>query len=128
MRSLSSGDQDGKRQQYLTSLKNLNESVTKWIKSHVEKNPFCILTPIFTDYEQHLKTLEKLDPEKSSVNKNENGQNSSSTQKGIYRNALYILCSNTSGLDVCLLMWDSILRAVTSYFRWSVCPYRYDTL
>ena len=102
--TVSSGDQDGKRLQYLTSLKNLNESVTKWIKSHVEKNPFCILTPIFTDYEQHLKTLEKLDPEKSSVNKNENGQNSPSTQLGIYRNALYFLCSSTGGSDVCLLM------------------------
>ena len=44
---------------YSENLKKLNESVLSWIKSHVDKNPFCILTPIFKDYEKHLDTLEK---------------------------------------------------------------------
>lgn len=44
---------------YLQDLKSLNESVLNWIKSHVEKNPYCILTPIFQDYEKHLKGLEE---------------------------------------------------------------------
>lgn len=48
-----------KNSSYLGSLKNLNESVLAWIKSHVEKNPFCILTPVFKDYEKHLSDIMK---------------------------------------------------------------------
>lgn len=43
---------------YYAKLKGLNESVTQWIKSHVDSNPFCILTPIFKDYEKYLKEIE----------------------------------------------------------------------
>ena len=43
----------------MAQLKSLNSSVAKWIKEHVDKNPYCILTPIFTDYEQHLGEIEK---------------------------------------------------------------------
>lgn len=42
---------------YHTRLKGLNESVAQWIKSHVDSNPFCILTPIFKDYERYLKEI-----------------------------------------------------------------------
>ncbi|EFN84518.1 Nucleoporin 50 kDa [Harpegnathos saltator] len=42
---------------YYTRLKGLNESVAQWIKSHVDSNPFCILTPIFKDYEKYLKEI-----------------------------------------------------------------------
>lgn len=42
---------------YYTRLKGLNESVAQWIKSHVDSNPFCILTPIFKDYERYLKGI-----------------------------------------------------------------------
>ena len=48
-----------KKKSYLPSLKNLNESVLAWIKSHVDKNPFCILTPVFKDYEKHLSEIMK---------------------------------------------------------------------
>ncbi|KAK3103702.1 hypothetical protein FSP39_021135 [Pinctada imbricata] len=48
-----------KQAQYVQNLKNLNESVLSWIKQHVEKNPYCILTPIFSDYDKHLKEIEK---------------------------------------------------------------------
>lgn len=60
---------------YMSSLRSLNESVLAWIKQHVEKNPYCILTPIFTDYEKHIKTIEGYksttnSPLKSSEEKN----------------------------------------------------------
>lgn len=45
------------------NLRKLNESVLSWIQKHVEKNPYCILTPIFKDYERHLEELEKAVPE-----------------------------------------------------------------
>ncbi|XP_078048872.1 nuclear pore complex protein Nup50 [Augochlora pura] len=47
-----------KSSEYFAKLKGLNESVTQWIKSHVDANPFCILTPIFQDYEKYLKEIE----------------------------------------------------------------------
>lgn len=47
-----------KSSDYYAKLKGLNESVTQWIKSHVDSNPFCILTPIFRDYERYLKDIE----------------------------------------------------------------------
>ncbi|XP_011872531.1 PREDICTED: nuclear pore complex protein Nup50 [Vollenhovia emeryi] len=43
--------------EYYAKLKGLNQSVTMWIKSHVDSNPFCILTPIFKDYERYLKEM-----------------------------------------------------------------------
>lgn len=46
-----------KKMLYYTKLKGLNESVSDWIKSHVEKTPLCILTPIFNDYEKYLKEI-----------------------------------------------------------------------
>ena len=58
------GKTDGAtRSKYLHQLKCLNEGVTKWIKQHVDKNPYCILTPIFKDYEKHLAEIEKHNPE-----------------------------------------------------------------
>lgn len=47
------------RADYLSNLKALNNSVLEWITQHVRKNPYCILTPIFKDYEKHLGELEK---------------------------------------------------------------------
>lgn len=51
-------ENDTEQATYMSSLRSLNESVLAWIKQHVEKNPYCILTPIFTDYEKHIKTIE----------------------------------------------------------------------
>ncbi|XP_072748485.1 nuclear pore complex protein Nup50 [Anoplolepis gracilipes] len=42
---------------YYAKLKGLNESVATWIKTHVDANPFCILTPIFKDYEKYLNEI-----------------------------------------------------------------------
>lgn len=43
---------------FLESLKALNESVLDWIKQHVEKNPYIVLSPIFEDYNNHMAKLE----------------------------------------------------------------------
>ena len=51
-------DSGANEKEYLASLKVLNETVTTWITDHVKKNPCCVLTPIFQDYEKHLKDLE----------------------------------------------------------------------
>ncbi|CAD6213391.1 GSCOCG00004047001-RA-CDS [Cotesia congregata] len=44
--------------EYYTKLKDLNQSVSQWIKTHVDSNAFCILSPIFRDYENHLKIIQ----------------------------------------------------------------------
>lgn len=49
----------GKSTSYQNKIKSLNEAVTEWIKTHVEKNPLCILTPIFKDYDKYLKEIEE---------------------------------------------------------------------
>ncbi|XP_018331221.1 nuclear pore complex protein Nup50 [Agrilus planipennis] len=54
--------------EYYAKLKGLNESVTKWIKEHVDANPFLNLTPIFKDYEQYLENIEKLKPSSNENN------------------------------------------------------------
>lgn len=57
-RALSNSDSETNEKEYLANLKVLNETVTTWIADHVKKNPCCVLTPIFQDYEKHLKDLE----------------------------------------------------------------------
>lgn len=47
-----------KPSEYYAKLKGLNQSVAQWIKTHVDANPVCILTPIFRDYEKYLKEIE----------------------------------------------------------------------
>ncbi|KAH9502716.1 Nuclear pore complex protein Nup50 [Bulinus truncatus] len=49
---------DSKDSSYLNFLKSLNESVLAWIKQHVDNNPYIILTPIFKDYENYLKSVQ----------------------------------------------------------------------
>ncbi|GLV37085.1 Nucleoporin 50kD [Carabus blaptoides fortunei] len=48
----------------------LNESVSQWIKTHVDKNPFCILSPIFKDYEKYLAEIESEKEETTEKNSN----------------------------------------------------------
>ncbi|KAI5634349.1 NUP50 (Nucleoporin 50 kDa) domain-containing protein [Phthorimaea operculella] len=50
---------EDKKMVYYTKLKGLNESVSDWIKKHVEETPLCILSPIFKDYEKHLKEIQE---------------------------------------------------------------------
>jgi nuclear pore complex protein Nup50 len=50
---------DSRSPEYYSNLKGLNQCVSRWIKSHVDSNPFCILTPIFRDYELYLTEIDK---------------------------------------------------------------------
>ncbi|XP_015125148.1 nuclear pore complex protein Nup50 [Diachasma alloeum] len=52
--------------EYFAKLKGLNEGVAQWIKTHVDANPFCILTPIFRDYDRYLKEIEAKREEQTS--------------------------------------------------------------
>ncbi|GAB0089299.1 Nuclear pore complex protein Nup50 [Sergentomyia squamirostris] len=51
--------------EYHQKLTSLNKSLLSWIKRHIEKNPLVILTPVFNDYEKHLKEIK---PESKSQN------------------------------------------------------------
>ena len=55
----SNDDKKEYSKEYLSHLKALNTQVCQWIKTHVEKNPYVFLTPVFKDYEKHLKDLEE---------------------------------------------------------------------
>lgn len=44
--------------EYLSQLRSLNISVSEWINKHVKENPYVDLTPIFKDYEDHLKSID----------------------------------------------------------------------
>lgn len=44
---------------YHKQLAALNRSVRDWIVKHVDANPLCDLTPIFTDYEKYLAGIEQ---------------------------------------------------------------------
>lgn len=46
--------------EYLRKIKALNIAVADWIKSNVDENPLCIITPIFRDYENYIKKFEDL--------------------------------------------------------------------
>lgn len=48
---------DSKSPEYYSKLTGLNQGVSRWIKSHVDSNPLCILTPIFQDYERYLDEI-----------------------------------------------------------------------
>jgi nuclear pore complex protein Nup50 len=50
---------DSKSTEYYSNLKGLNQCVSRWIKSHVDSNPLCILTPIFKDYERYLTEIDE---------------------------------------------------------------------
>ncbi|KAJ8927113.1 hypothetical protein NQ314_020386 [Rhamnusium bicolor] len=56
-----------KSNDYFSKLKGLNESVSNWIKKHVDKNPLINLQPIFKDYEKYFKDLEKEEGSKSNT-------------------------------------------------------------
>ncbi|KRT81430.1 hypothetical protein AMK59_5887 [Oryctes borbonicus] len=49
-----------KDDEYYAKLKGLNESVSNWIKKHVDSNPFINLRPVFKDYEKYFDELELL--------------------------------------------------------------------
>jgi nuclear pore complex protein Nup50 len=63
-----SGDKSSS--EYFHQLKSLNVSVSAWIAKHVQSNPFCILTPVFKDYERHLANIESNRPNSTATEGN----------------------------------------------------------
>lgn len=53
-----SKNDDTKSSEFVTKLKELNDSVLKCIKGHIDSGKACILSPIFKDYEKYVKELE----------------------------------------------------------------------
>ncbi|XP_063238209.1 nuclear pore complex protein Nup50 [Bacillus rossius redtenbacheri] len=45
------------KDKYYLMLNGLNKSIANWIKENVDKNPHCILTPIFSDYINYLNDI-----------------------------------------------------------------------
>ena len=45
------------KQKLLVNLCGLNEQFCQWIKQHVDKDPYVILTPCLNDYTKHLEEL-----------------------------------------------------------------------
>ena len=43
----------------LVSLATLNKQFCEWIKQHVDKDPYVVLTPCLKDYNTHLEELKK---------------------------------------------------------------------
>uniref|UniRef100_A0A069DU58 Putative nucleoporin 50 kDa n=1 Tax=Panstrongylus megistus TaxID=65343 RepID=A0A069DU58_9HEMI len=86
--------------EYLSKLKGLNETVLEWIKIHVGKNPTCILTPIFNDYEKYLKEIQNEKQSKKLEEKTEQPVTVSSTslpassQKPYFTNSLFSSTNN----------------------------------
>ncbi|XP_026466956.1 nuclear pore complex protein Nup50-like [Ctenocephalides felis] len=57
--------------EFFTQIRSLNKSVSQWIKEHVDKDPICVLTPIFRDYEKHLREIQdKYEKRKESISFN----------------------------------------------------------
>lgn len=63
--SIPTNDKKGKSNDYYSKLKGLNESVSNWIKKHVDANPLINLQPIFKDYERYFNELEKEEDNKT---------------------------------------------------------------
>lgn len=66
--SIPTKDTKGKSNDYYSKLKGLNESVSNWIKKHVDANPLINLQPIFKDYERYFNELEKEEDNKIESN------------------------------------------------------------
>ncbi|CAH8290541.1 unnamed protein product [Heterobilharzia americana] len=52
--------------EYLGHLQALNQNLLDWISKHIKEDPFCILSPIFSDYDKHLSEISSKFPKQSS--------------------------------------------------------------
>lgn len=68
--------------------------MSQWIKSHVDKNPFCILSPIFRDYERYLA---EIDEKESSRQREE--KEADSVQRKVKSPEKSALMSTTGGTE-----------------------------
>lgn len=37
----------------------MNKNLIDWVTKHIDKDPYCILSPVFVDYDKHLNNLNK---------------------------------------------------------------------
>jgi len=104
--------------EYHAKLKGLNESVTAWIKSHVDANPFCILTPIFKDYENYLKEIKKenITTEVSHVEQTQVTQNDDKKDASIEKKAESSLFSSSNTTTTSTLTTDAEWKSEKSIF------------
>ncbi|XP_068143659.1 nuclear pore complex protein Nup50 [Drosophila tropicalis] len=51
--------------EYRENVADLNRGVIKFIKDKIDENPYCILTPVFDNYNKHLKELKDEEVAKS---------------------------------------------------------------
>lgn len=72
---------DNDKDEYYAKLKGLNESVSNWIKKHVDKNPFINLRPIFKDYDRYFDELDLLKSAKPAADTCVKSNDDSSTLK-----------------------------------------------
>lgn len=52
-----SSELEDKDVEFLGKLKSLNECLLRWLKQHMESSPYCDFTPVFADYQRHLREL-----------------------------------------------------------------------
>ncbi|XP_017126356.1 nuclear pore complex protein Nup50 [Drosophila elegans] len=70
--SSSSGKSDSpaaESSEYRESVAELNRAVMKFLQEHMEKSPYCILTPVFKNYEKHLKELQDVESARANTSK-----------------------------------------------------------
>jgi hypothetical protein len=108
---------DSKSAEYYSSLKGLNQCVSQWIKSHVDSNPFCILTPIFKDYERYLTKIDEKESKQrlgeaaDVTQRTVKSPEKSPTAAGVVTEwCVYLYAA----IDVSR-SWDSIVRIATGY-------------
>ncbi|XP_075214282.1 nuclear pore complex protein Nup50 [Lycorma delicatula] len=94
--SVNDSDDCANSKKYPAKLIRLNQCVADWIKTHVDKDPSCILTPVFRDYERYLMEIEE--ERKNSTTKDENLKdsniNSGSSTKNNLVSAINVAASN----------------------------------
>lgn len=56
--TVNSGSSTDSDEVYHRYLQALNQSVSAWIKQHVDINPLIDLTPIFDDYRKHMNDID----------------------------------------------------------------------
>ncbi|CAH8607812.1 unnamed protein product [Dicrocoelium dendriticum] len=69
--------------EYLKQLQILNQNFLDWITKHLQDDPHCILSPVFIDYDRHLKALEDQFPNRTTANEKDSGNGSTTNKHGL---------------------------------------------
>ncbi|TDG50238.1 hypothetical protein AWZ03_003454 [Drosophila navojoa] len=63
-KSAASGNIINASKEYRDSVAELNMAVMKFLQEHMDKNPYCILSPVFESYDKYVKELREKDETK----------------------------------------------------------------